>query len=282
MSAPREIVPGVFVFTSAIFRMASGLVVSNEDDPGERRALLIDPGVLPAEVDEILAFVRSSGASPGHVVLTHSDWDHLSGAYRFSAPVVASERFDATREASSGEARREIAEASGGLPTGFRFPRASSLVGSESEIVGAARPARVLPARGHTPDGIALFLRDEGILFAGDYLSTEEIPFVEDSFAEYLKTLSRFRALLASRQVRWVVPGHGTPVETPGAIDVLDEDTAYLAALRDAAIAGHEAGRDARSVSRIVEPPREPSRPEVLQGHLRNAARALEEVQAAD
>ena len=46
----------------------------------------------------------------------------------------------------------------------------------------------------------------------------------------YLATLERFRALIGRADT--IVPGHGRPLEPEEATRILDEDVAYLEALR--------------------------------------------------
>src|SRR6185436_4643912 len=93
-SGAAEIANGVFVFTSGAFAMTSTVVLGGKTaasaDGGTggakraraRSALLVDPGYFPSEIERIAAFLEDADAECTHVVLTHSDWDHVTGAAR--------------------------------------------------------------------------------------------------------------------------------------------------------------------------------------------------------
>ncbi|MFI5010462.1 MAG: MBL fold metallo-hydrolase, partial [Solirubrobacterales bacterium] len=87
---------------------------------------------------------------------------------------------------------------------------------------------------GHTVDGMAIWIPWARVLVAGDYLSDVEIP----CFAEgggtpegCRATLERLRPLVAAAE--YVVPGHGHVLDSSAAMRVLEEDLAYLEAVRE-------------------------------------------------
>ena len=71
------------------------------------------------------------------------------------------------------------------------------------------------------------------VLIPGDYLSTVELPTLNDGgdLGAYLATLERLRPLVAA--AAHVVPGHGPILDGPRALSVLQEDAAYLQGLRE-------------------------------------------------
>ena len=83
------------------------------------------------------------------------------------------------------------------------------------------------PADGHTPDGMALLVPWAGVLICGDYLSPVETPegHTADA-AAYRATLERLRPLAAGAE--WVVPGHGVPMASARALEILDDHLAKL------------------------------------------------------
>src|SRR5437773_8579012 len=106
-----EIEPGILVFESSVCRMTSGLVLPH---PGAARsgALLIDPGVLPVEVERIAAACEASRVRAGLMVLTHSHWDHVAGSSRFpETHVVASVAFADTASSAMPSIAEEVARA---------------------------------------------------------------------------------------------------------------------------------------------------------------------------
>ena len=87
------------------------------------------------------------------------------------------------------------------------------------------------PVAGHTADGVALFAPHAAVLACGDYLSGVEVPMISagGSLAEYRSTLARLAPLV--ERAATVVPGHGSPLDREAALEVLDEDAAYLDSL---------------------------------------------------
>lgn len=233
-SGAAEIADGVFVFTSGAFAMTSTVVLGARTDEGRARpALLVDPGYFPSEIERIAAFVVDVGAVASRIVLTHSDWDHVVGAARWpEAPIVASSEFPA-RVKNEGE---RIVRSLRGFDeklyvrrqSAFRIPEPSSLAGSPSDLVWDGPRAHLLPAGGHTTDGLMTLLRESGILVAGDHLSDREIPFIGDSVAAYRDTLGAARSLLTRGEARLLVPGHGDVCGPEGILERIDEDTDYL------------------------------------------------------
>jgi glyoxylase-like metal-dependent hydrolase (beta-lactamase superfamily II) len=69
-------------------------------------------------------------------------------------------------------------------------------------------------------------------LVCGDYLSPVEIPMISrgGSASLYVETLARLASLVD--QAGSVIPGHGRPMNRDQAQRVLEEDVAYLGALR--------------------------------------------------
>jgi glyoxylase-like metal-dependent hydrolase (beta-lactamase superfamily II) len=89
-------------------------------------------------------------------------------------------------------------------------------------------------------------------LVAGDYLSTVEVPTISEGgdLDVYLATLERLRPLVAGSE--HVVPGHGPVIDATRALAVLEEDVAYLHALRErGSDAELPAGRRSREQRRL-------------------------------
>ncbi len=55
-------------------------------------ACLIDPGLVPDEMDGLEAKIKSEGALLKAMILTHAHWDHVLGPERFpNCPTIAQE-----------------------------------------------------------------------------------------------------------------------------------------------------------------------------------------------
>ena len=84
------------------------------------------------------------------------------------------------------------------------------------------------PASGHTGDGIAILIEWADVLLSGDYLSPVELPVLGPggTVEAYTDTLMRLRPLV--ERVEHVVPGHGRVLGRERALEILEEDLAYV------------------------------------------------------
>jgi glyoxylase-like metal-dependent hydrolase (beta-lactamase superfamily II) len=255
----------VIVVTSAllqanctIIRGQAGESVQRQADaqePGE--TFIVDSPVLPDELELLPSVVRQSGfAPPSGLLATHADWDHLLGRLAFPDVALGCAQSTATRLAEEpGAAQRELR----GFDEELYLQRSHPLaLGSLQALpvpgrcaVGA-RELELHATGGHTADGMAVWIPWARVLVAGDYLSTVEIPTLSEGggVEAYAATLKRLRPLAAGAE--HVVPGHGPVVDGVRALDVLEEDLAYLQALRESgAEAQLPSGRRSREQRRL-------------------------------
>ena len=222
----------VIVFVSAFWQTTCTAIRSGEE------GFVIDSPVLPAELEALPEVLGQSGFPVSGLLVTHGDWDHLLARQAFpNASLGAGERTAEVLGARPELPQRELDEFDdehyivGRPPLALhgiqRLPVPGHLAPGSGE-----RELELHSATGHTADGTAYYVPSLGVLVAGDYLSPVEIPWISPggSVEAYLETLERFRALV-SRANR-VVPGHGEPLERDRAMSLLEEDVAYLNALR--------------------------------------------------
>jgi len=206
-SAPAS---GVRVRTSCCYAMNS-VVFAAED-----HALVIDPGVLPSELDDLAAAVAEAAPRFENVALafTHPHWDHVlgrpwfPGATTFAHAGFADElERDATRIAS--EAERWIVDQGERPPQAFRAftpdlkARGTALVKlGPFDVVTYDTP-------GHSGSHLALWLPQHGTLVAGDLLSDIEIPWLDAAPWVYRASLKSLHWLFEQEDVQLLVPGHG-------------------------------------------------------------------------
>jgi glyoxylase-like metal-dependent hydrolase (beta-lactamase superfamily II) len=218
----------------------------------QAEAFVIDSPILPDELDALPSLIEQAGfPAPSGLLATHGDWDHLLGRLAFPGLALGVAESTAARLAEEpGAAQRELREFDEGLY--IERPRPLAL-GSLQALPVPGRcevGEQVLElhaTEGHTADGMAILIAWAGALVAGDYLSPVELPTLNEpaGLDGYLQTLERLRALLVG--VAHVVPGHGPVVDAAKALDVLDEDVAYLRALREhGAAAQLPRGRDGK------------------------------------
>lgn len=254
--------PDVLLVTSAIWQTNCAVVRSGEE------AFVVDSPILPDELDALPALLEQARfPAPVGLLATHGDFDHLLGRLAFPDLALGCAELTAQRlQARPGEAQRELRA----FDEQFLLvrPRPLALGAVQSLPVPGhcaigEHELELHPAAGHTEDGLALWVPWARVLLAGDYLSAVEIPSLEahrgappaprsgapdapaaapkrptgqpiadiaDSLDAYLATLARLRPLLAG--TAHVVPGHGPPLDCVRALDILEQDLAYLHALR--------------------------------------------------
>jgi glyoxylase-like metal-dependent hydrolase (beta-lactamase superfamily II) len=228
--------PDVLLVTSAVLRVNCVIVRGPGPDDGRGETFVIDSPVLPDELDALPAVVEQAGfPAPSGLLATHADWDHLLGRMAFAGAALGCAQDTVERLAASpGKAQRELRRFDEQLMIERRRPLA---LGSLQPLPvpgrcdAGAEELELHPTGGHTPDGMAVLAGWAGVLVAGDYLSSIEVPTFDDggSPERYLDTLDRLHVLL--ERVEHVVPGHGPVLGRGDAARVLEEDLAYLRAL---------------------------------------------------
>jgi glyoxylase-like metal-dependent hydrolase (beta-lactamase superfamily II) len=198
---------------------------------------VVDSPVFQDELDALPALLAQARWALSGLLCTHGDWDHLLARLVFpDAALGCAETTAARLRAEPGAAQRALREFDD--EHYVERPRPLSL-GALQALPAPGRleigdvEMELLPADGHTQDGMALWLEWASVLLCGDYLLPVEIPWLQaqGSRDAYLATLERLRPYV--ERAGWVVPGHGTPLDGPRALAILREDVAYLSALPD-------------------------------------------------
>jgi glyoxylase-like metal-dependent hydrolase (beta-lactamase superfamily II) len=197
---------------------------------------VVDSLIYPDELDALPGILQQAGWGLSGLLATHADWDHLLARLVFpDASLGVAETTAARLRAEPGVAARKLREAD--EEDYVQRPRPLSLgqvqalpVPGRLELGGEAE-LELIPADGHTQDGMAVWAPFAGVLCVGDYLSPVEIPWLSErgSRDAYLATLRRLQPYV--EQADWIVPGHGTPLDAQRALAILREDVAYLEAL---------------------------------------------------
>jgi glyoxylase-like metal-dependent hydrolase (beta-lactamase superfamily II) len=223
----------LIVFISRFWQTTCTAVRAGEE------GFVIDSPVYPDELNALPGVLEQAGFPVSGLLATHADWDHLLGRIAFPDASLGCGESTARRLAAEpGAAQRELREfddeqyiddrpplALGGVQA-LPVPGRLALGSGDCEL-------ELHPADGHTPDGTAFYIPWLGVLVCGDYLSPVEIPWLSPggSVDAYLATLERLRPLLQPAQT--IIPGHGRPLQRDQALTLLEEDAAYLRALRD-------------------------------------------------
>jgi glyoxylase-like metal-dependent hydrolase (beta-lactamase superfamily II) len=239
--------PDVVVVTSAVLHVNCVIVRGGVGEAGEvlegaaaaeqaGETFVIDSPVLPDELDALTMLVEQARfPAPSGLLVTHGDWDHLLGRLAFPGVALGCAESTAERlQRSPGEAQRALRAFDEDLLIERDRPLA---LGSLQALPVPGRCAvgdrelELHAAGGHTPDGMAVAIPWARVLVAGDYLSTVELPTLNDGgdLDAYLATLGRLRELV--ERAEHIVPGHGPVLDRERALAVLDEDAAYMQAL---------------------------------------------------
>lgn len=215
----ERIAEGVYVFTcERYFEVTAGVVITTEG------VILIDTFPFPSESQALREFAEAQRAGPiRYVVLTHSHGDHSYGSFLFpEADFVAQ---DACRrllqkfgQAALERAKQETPELA---PVSLRLPNIT--IAGQGGIHLGNRSLDLIHAPGHTPDGLAVYIREEKVLFAGD--AVMPIPYLPHGDPEeFVQTLRRLKKLGGDH----LVQGHGRPLLRGEVDEVLEQNIAYI------------------------------------------------------
>jgi hydroxyacylglutathione hydrolase len=218
-----------------------------------REAHLIDPGLLPSEIEAIRDEMADRDASPIAIILTHCHWDHILGPERFpGVKTVAQAEYAAIASARQGArvlGQVEQWEAHQGIrrTEPFAIPSPDETFADHRTLNVGSLTLELIHAPGHSADQLAVYESGSGALWAADMLSDLEIPYVCHSLFAYERTL----AMLSALAIRVLVPGHGhAAMESEEIRRRFTRDMAYLAELRERV---ERAVREGRTVEETVE-----------------------------
>lgn len=196
------------VFQSSIFQMNSTVITTND------LILVVDPGYLPQEVDDIRNYVNRIKENRSiYLFFTHSDFDHIVGAGAFpEAKTIASRKFtvSAMKKKQLEDIKRFDDDLYINRPYRIDYPNIDFIIeGSGEQLIIGDTVITFYDAFGHTDDGLMAVVEPVKLLISGDYLSDIEFPFIYHSYQEYEKTLNTFKTALLQQGSLVLIPGHG-------------------------------------------------------------------------
>jgi glyoxylase-like metal-dependent hydrolase (beta-lactamase superfamily II) len=236
-----QVADGVLIHESE-FCQSNAVVVH-----GRAGVLLIDPGVLGHEMTALADDLSELGQPVVAGFSTHPHWDHLLWHARLgAAPRYGTARCAATvrDRLPDASAKARVAEhlippdISGQVPLDL-LGLIAGLPAETAQIPWDGPRVRIIEHQAHAPGHAALLIEERGVLVAGDMLSDVLIPMLDlngtaDPIEDYLAALRLLEGVAGAVDV--LVPGHGS---TGGAGQVharIDQDRAYVQALRDAQV----------------------------------------------
>ena len=220
---------------SALGSSANQNFVSNAGFVITRDAVVvIDALGSPPLARQLLAAIRLLTDKPvSHVIVTHYHADHIYGLQSFKAVGARVLAHQAAREYLNSDTARLRLEASRAELAPWIDGDTQLIAADEWLIAGRTLEVGkvrfdILPVGpSHTPEDLVIYLPQEKVLFAGDLVFRNRIPFVGQADSrQWIKALDALLAFDTSA----IVPGHG-PVSTEARRDTeLTRD--YLTYLR--------------------------------------------------
>jgi glyoxylase-like metal-dependent hydrolase (beta-lactamase superfamily II) len=234
----RQVAEGVLIHQSE-FCQTNAVVVQ-----GQAGVLLVDPGVRGDEMACLANDLSDLGQTVVAGFSTHPHWDHLL----WHASLGAAPRYGTARCAATVRDRlsdpRAKARVAGLIPPDIIDQVPLDLLGlitglpADAEQIPWDGPhIRIIEHQAHAPGHAALLIEERSVLIAGDTLSDVLIPLLDlndtaDPIEDHLAALRLLEGVAGDVDV--VIPGHGSIGGADQVQARIEQDRAYLHALRDA------------------------------------------------
>jgi glyoxylase-like metal-dependent hydrolase (beta-lactamase superfamily II) len=170
-----------------------------------KNCVIIDTGL---GASKLIKFLQENQLNPVIVILTHGHIDHIEGVAllrgEFSGIKVYIHKLDAEMLADP------FANLSAMTGTAFSIEPADFLLEDQGIIEEAEVKLRVLHTPGHTPGGICLYCKEEGVVFTDDALFADSIgrtDFPKGNTEQLLQSIKE--KLFNLPDETKIYPGHG-------------------------------------------------------------------------
>ena len=234
----RQVAEGVLIHQSE-FCQSNAVVVR-----GQAGVLLIDAGIYGSEMACLANDLSDAGQTVVAGFSTHPHWDHVLWHARFgAAPRYGTARCAATIRVLLSDAGWK-ARIAGWIPPDIAeqiswdlFGLITGLPAETARIPWDGAQVRIIEHQAHAAGHAALLIEERGVLVAGDMLSDALIPMLDlndaaDPIEDYLAALRLIEGVAGDVDV--LVPGHGSIGGADQVHARIEQDRAYVHALRDA------------------------------------------------
>jgi glyoxylase-like metal-dependent hydrolase (beta-lactamase superfamily II) len=236
----RQVAEGVLIHQSD-FCQSNAVAVR-----GPAGVLLVDPGVQDHEMACLANDLHDLGQPVVAGFSTHPHWDHLLWHPRLgSAPRYGTARCAATvrDRLPDPDAKARVAAF---IPPDIVDQVPLDLLGlitglpaETARIPWDGPHVRIIEHQAHAPGHAALLIEERGVLVAGDMLSDVLIPMLDltdtaDPIENYLAGLRLLEGVAGDVDV--LVPGHGSVGGADQVRARIEQDRAYVDAVRDAGV----------------------------------------------
>ena len=202
-----EIGDRIFTRRYRFFDQQIGLVL------GDGAALVIDTRTTPGHARELRADIARITPDPVRLVVdTHWHSDHAFGNHEFRPATIWGHERCRSRLLENGEEQRarliaEMPDLTDELQSVVIDPPDCTFTDATTIEVGGRTVELRYLGRGHTDADIVVLVPDADVLFAGDLLENDAVPWFGDGYPiEWAETAARLLALVSGP----VVPGHGS------------------------------------------------------------------------
>ncbi len=233
----KQVAEGVLIHESE-FLQSNAIVVQ-----GRAGVLLIDAGITGDEMADLANDLHELGQPVVAGFSTHPHWDHVlwhakfGEAPRYSTARCAADIRDLLSQADWKTQVTEVLPPDIGdqIPLDDLFGQITGLPAKTTQIPWDGPQVRIIEHQAHAPGHAALLIEERGVLVAGDLLSDTLIPFLEldaaDPIEDYLAALQLLEGV--ADDVKVFIPGHGSAGSADQLRARIEQDRAYVQALRD-------------------------------------------------
>jgi glyoxylase-like metal-dependent hydrolase (beta-lactamase superfamily II) len=232
----KQVAEGVLIHQSELLQNNTAVV------QGRAGVLLIDVGITGDEMAALANDLRDLGEPVVAGFSTHADWDHvLWHAELGEAPRYGTARCAASMRdlLSNADWKARVAE---GLPPEIAeeipldlFGLITGLPAETAQIPWDGPKVRIIEHQAHAAGHAALLIEERRVLVAGDMLSDVLIPMLDwsaaDPIEDYLVALRLLEGVAGDVDV--FIPGHGSVGGADQLRARIEQDRAYVQALRD-------------------------------------------------